>query len=68
MSRKKSTIPPLSELLPTKPDATSYSGMSVRTLHRYAEQGLLTKYAVGGRLRWHTKELDALVERRRGSA
>ena len=68
MSRKKSTIPPMSELLRTKPDATNYSGMSVRSLHRYAELGLLTKYKVGGRLRWHTKELDGLVERRRGSA
>jgi hypothetical protein len=56
------------ELLCTKPDATNYSGMSARSLHRFAEQGLLTKYYVGGRLRWHTKELDALVTRGRGPA
>jgi hypothetical protein len=66
MSRK-STVPPMSELLRTKPDATDYSGMSVRSLHRFAEQGLLTKYRVGGRLRWHTRELDALVKRGCGS-
>ena len=51
MSSRRRALPPLSELLPTKPGAVNYSGMSVRTLHRYAEQGLLTKYYVGGRLR-----------------
>ena len=63
MSRGKSATPPMSELLPTKPEATTYSGISVRTLHRYAEDGRLTKYRVGGRLRWHKAELDALVSR-----
>ncbi len=36
-------------------------GVLARSLHRYAEHGLLTKYCVGGRLRWHTRELDSLV-------
>lgn len=64
MPRKKIALPALSETLPTKPAAT-YSGLSVRSLHRLADEGLLTKYYVGGRLRWHIAELDALVTRGR---
>jgi hypothetical protein len=66
MPRKKTiiTTPPMAECLTTK-DAVAFSGMSVRSLHRYAELELLTKYYVGGRLRWHTGQLDALVTRGR---
>ena len=62
--RTKITTPPMAECLTTK-DAIAYTGMSLRSLHRYAELELLTKYYVGGRLRWHTKQLDALVTLRR---
>lgn len=67
MSKKKIALPPLSECLPTRA-AAAYSGLSIRSLHRLADEGLLTKYWVGGRLRWHIEELDALVRRGRGAA
>jgi hypothetical protein len=59
----RAKTPPLSQLLPTR-EASRYSGLSVRSLHRKAFEGLLTKYYVGSRLRWHVAELDALVARR----
>lgn len=64
MWRKNTSTPPLSECLPTK-SAAEYSRLSTRSLHRLADQGLLNKYYVGGRLRWHIKELDALVQKGR---
>jgi hypothetical protein len=64
MGRNKITSPPLVDCLPTK-SASEYSRLSVRSLHRLADEGLLTKYYVGGRLRWHIKELDALLQRGR---
>lgn len=55
--------PRLVDTLPSRA-AVEYSGCSIRTLHRKADEGLLTKYYVGGRLRWSIPELDALVSRR----
>lgn len=60
---RKTAIPPLSRLKRT-PGATAYSGLARRTLYRYAEDGLLTRYKIGAATYWCIDELDALVTRR----
>lgn len=63
-ARKKIQTPPADRLLTTQ-QAADYAGLSTRSLHRLADQGLVTKYFYGSRLRWDTDELDSLVSRRR---
>lgn len=62
MPTKKKPLPKADDLLTTGP-AEQYAGVSARSLHRWAQDGRLTKYYIGGRVRWSKAEIDALVSR-----
>jgi hypothetical protein len=60
MSAPKSKIPPLSDLLDAR-TASAYAGTATRTLARWAEQGLINRWYIGGGLRYSRSELDSLA-------